>query len=277
MRRRPEDQGASHVNRVFVGFVNATFVVKAVEYEPTCVGRTKATKSPGQWNTSSASCSAGFIARKSITNPVCDSGTRDRACRSRIQAFTRADDLINFATMTAVPFDQFLIQNKSRVVEIDGPAAIFDSDAPVDEPHIDAAETRLGVPLPASYRTFLRVCGSGRWCGDYVAPPEDLYAFDEDCGAMEGFVALVHNVGGVGNFVAMNPHEQTAPGEWALYYCSHDPFGFGRIAASFEAWAREAVTALEENQDLYEKAADDVARTWRSFRANTRKWWQFWR
>lgn len=75
----------------------------------------------------------------------------------------------------------------------------------------------------------------------------------------------------------MNPREQTAPGEWALYYCSHDPFGFGRIADSFESWARDAVTAFEENGDLYGKAADDVERTWRSFRAKTKKSWQFWR
>jgi len=180
--------------------------------------------------------------------------------------------------MTTVAFEQFLSHNKSRFVEIDGePAAIFDPNAPVDEQHIDVAEARLGVQLPASYKTFLRVCGSGQWCGDYVAAPEGLYPFDQDCGEMEGFVALVHNVGGLGNFVAMNPREQTVAGEWALYYCSHDPFGFGRLADSFESWAREAVTAFEEGDDLYGKAADDVEQTWRSFRAKTKQWWQFWR
>ena len=57
---------------------------------------------------------------------------------------------------------------------------------------IDAAEMQLGLALPASYKTFLRVCGSGLWCGDYVAPPEDVYPFDEDCGDMQGFLALVY-------------------------------------------------------------------------------------
>lgn len=180
--------------------------------------------------------------------------------------------------MTTTAFEQFLTQNKSRLLALDGQRAkIFDPDAPVDEQHITAAEIRLGVPLPASYKTFLRVCGSGQWCGDYVAPPEDLYPFDEDCGDMEGFVALVHNVGGCGDYVAMNPREQTGPAEWALYYCSHDPIGFGKIAGSFESWAREAVTTFEENGDLYGKAADDVKQTWRSLRVKTKKWWQFWR
>jgi hypothetical protein len=140
--------------------------------------------------------------------------------------------------MTTVAFEQCLSQNKSRFAQIDAqPTATIHPNAPVDDRHINAAEMRLG----------------GR------------------------AAVLVHNVGGSGNFVAMNPREQTASGEGALYYCSHDPFGFGEIADSFESWTREAVTAFEENDDLYGKAADDVEQTWRSFRAKTKKWWQFWR
>jgi hypothetical protein len=185
-------------------------------------------------------------------------------------------------TTAAARFEGFLTQNKSRSVSVDGnPSGIFESDAPTDaladEQHVQAAEVRLGVPLPASYKTFLRICGSGRWCNDYVTSPEDVYAFDDDCDDMEGFVTLVHNVRGVGDYVAMNPHEQTGPEEWALYYCSHDPPGHGKIADSFESWAREAVTAFEKNEDLYSKADDDVYRAWRSSRAKTKKWWQFWR
>jgi hypothetical protein len=174
-------------------------------------------------------------------------------------------------------FEQFLTQNTSRFAEIDFQAeGLWDSDAPVDQQHIDAVERRLGVTLPASYKTFLRVFGSGQWCGEYVAPPDNVYCFDEVFDDMEGFVALVHNVRGVGDYVAMNPREQTGPGEWALYYCSHDPFGFGKIADSFESWAREAVAAFEKNEDLYAKADADVGQTWRSYRARNKKWWQFW-
>ncbi|HEY9467155.1 MAG TPA: SMI1/KNR4 family protein [Vicinamibacterales bacterium] len=149
--------------------------------------------------------------------------------------------------MTTVTFEQFLSQNKSRFARIDAEStATIHPNAPVDDRHINAAEMRLGVQLPASYKTFLRVCGSGQWCGGAGR----RLSLRPGHGDWEGFVALVHNVGGLGNFVAMNPREQTAPGEWALYYCSHDPFGFGRIADSFESWTREAVTAFEENDDL---------------------------
>ena len=175
-------------------------------------------------------------------------------------------------------FAQFLERNKSRLVESDrARVAIFEPDAAVEAQHIATAERQLGLALPASYKTFLRVCGSGLWCGDYVAPPEGVYPFDEDCGDMEGFLALVHNVRGAGNFVSMNPREQTAAGEWALYYCSHDPFGFGRIADSFESWTRGTLAAFEANESLYDKAADDVERTWRRFRAQSKKRWQFWK
>jgi hypothetical protein len=180
--------------------------------------------------------------------------------------------------MNSDSFAQFLERNKSRFVERDGErVAVFELDAVVEAPRIDAAEAQLGLALPTSYKTYLLACGSGLWCGDYVAPPEAIYPFDEDCGDMEGFVALVHNVDGVGNFVAMNPREPAGLGEWALYYCSHDPFGFGKIADSFESWAREAVTAFDANNDLYAKVADDVERTWRSFRARNKKRWQFWK
>jgi hypothetical protein len=83
------------------------------------------------------------------------------------------------------------------------------SDALSNEQHIHAAEKRLGVPLPASYKTFLQVCGAGQWCSDYVMSPKDVYAFDEAVDDMEGFVTLVYNVRGVGDHVAMNPREQT--------------------------------------------------------------------
>jgi hypothetical protein len=150
------------------------------------------------------------------------------------------------ARMASVAFDQFLVQNKSRTIKMDGKiVAIFERVVPVIDEHLNAAEQRLGVPLPASYKTFLRVCGSGRWCGDFVVPPEDVYAFDQECSDMAGFVALVHNVGGIGDFVAMNPREATAAGEWTLYHCSHDPFGSRKIADSFEAWTRDALADFE--------------------------------
>lgn len=61
--------------------------------------------------------------------------------------------------MTTSAFEQFLVQNKSRSVVLEGmPVAIFKADARVDEQHLSAAEKRLGVPLPASYKIY-----TSRW------------------------------------------------------------------------------------------------------------------
>jgi hypothetical protein len=180
--------------------------------------------------------------------------------------------------MTITTFEQFLIQNKSRVVQGRGtPVRLFEPGVSHVPPRMNATNEPLGVPLPASYETFIKVCGPGRWCGVVVAAPEDLYPFDDNCGEMEGLIGLVYNVRGVGDFVAMNPNEQTGPGEWAMFYCSHDPLGCVRMADSFESWAREAVAAVESHVDLYAKAADEAGQAFhRGMRAKLRSWWRFW-
>ena len=120
---------------------------------------------------------------------------------------------------------------------------------------IERAESVLGVNLPGSYKYFLLRCGPGAWCGERVACPSELYAFDADCLQIEGFIPLVHNVRGVGDYVAINPADVEAAGERPVYYCSHDPFGYVEIAASFEGWARRIAEAHRRGVDLYASAA----------------------
>jgi hypothetical protein len=192
---------------------------------------------------------------------------------------------VRFAPVNRQPLDDeimeafatFLRESMSRRLVVDGvELPVFTGAALVSEQDILSAESSLNCPLPASYKTFVLTCGSGEWCGDFVASPAAVYSFD-DCGEMTGFLPLVHNVAGVGDFVAMNPTEHTAPNEWALYYCSHDPFGYGRVANSFEQWARESLAAMEAGEYLYAKATPSVEKTWREYRTCPRRWWQFWR
>lgn len=175
-------------------------------------------------------------------------------------------------------FEDFLTANRSRSLEMgDDAVPVFNVLGPVSEDLLLAAEAHLGSQLPRGYKQFVLACGSGEWCGDLVAAPSAVYAFDEDCGGMEGFLTLVHNVRGVGDFVAMNPNEQTGPEEWALYYCSHDPFGFAKVADTFEEWAREALVAMETGSDPYDKLYAAVDETWKAYRKDSKRWWQFWR
>jgi SMI1 / KNR4 family (SUKH-1) len=125
----------------------------------------------------------------------------------------------------------------------------------VTPPEIELAESNLGVNLPDSYKYFLLRCGSGMLCGEWVAHPSELYAFDADCLQMEGFVPLVHNVRGVGDYLSINPADEEAAGERPVYLCSHDPFGYVEIAVSFEEWSRKITEAQRQGVDLYASAA----------------------
>ena len=147
-------------------------------------------------------------------------------------------------------FDKFLGECLSQGAQIFAPdgGSVAASD-------IESAESSIGVALPASYKRFLLRCGSGTWCGERVAHPSELYAFDSDCLQMEGFIPLVQNVRGVGDYVAINPADAEIAGERPVYYCSHDPLGYVEIASSFEEWARKVAEAQRRGVDLYEPAA----------------------
>lgn len=151
-------------------------------------------------------------------------------------------------------------------------------DEEVTSSDIEQAEMALGIKLPHSYRKFLLTCGSGTWCGDWVPPPIALGAFDEDCWEMAGFVTLVHNVQLVGDFIAINPADPEKNGERPVYYCSHDPFGYARIAASFEDWCRKTLEGERTGTIIYIEVEDVVYAKWKEYLASQpKKCWQFWR
>jgi hypothetical protein len=126
---------------------------------------------------------------------------------------------------------------------------------------VEMAEKLLGIDLPPSYKLFVSTIGHGIWCGEIVKRPSGLYAFDSDCEDMEGFVALVENAGGVGDYLAINPSDPATAGERPVYYCGHDPFGYEKVAGSFEDWVRGALDKMED----------------RLGKIGTKKpWWQFW-
>lgn len=147
-------------------------------------------------------------------------------------------------------FDKFLQECLSHSSN-PGERLFVPDAAPVTDPDIESAESSLGINLPTSYKYFLLRCGSGAWCGGRIAPPSELYAFASDCLEMEGFVPLVHNVRGVGDYVAINPSDPEVAGERPVYYCSHDPFGYVGIARSFEEWSRKIAEARRQGVDLY--------------------------
>jgi hypothetical protein len=178
-------------------------------------------------------------------------------------------------------FTQFLDKHlaESRVAGPQRATRVFVPDGEtVSESDIKKVESDLGVSLPRSYRQFLLTCGPGLWCDDYIPHPRNLYAFDEDCWEIAGFVPLIHNVLGCGDHVAINPSEPDQDGERPLYYCTHDPFGYAQVATSFEEWCRKAVDVQGTDATVYDDVGDEVRAKWKEYLASQpKKWWQFWR
>lgn len=150
----------------------------------------------------------------------------------------------------------------------------------VTEAQLLSCEERLGIKLPQGYRLFMQTIGPGIWAHAGVAHPDNIYAFDADCGEMEGFVALAFNVDGCGNSVGINPKAE----EQTIYYFCHDPFGYAKVADNFEEWVRAiAGCQLKNPTNGTELYYDSVGRfTEVNLPGSTDKkvggkpWWQFW-
>lgn len=155
----------------------------------------------------------------------------------------------------------------------------------VEETEIQKAEDRIGTPLPESYKLFLRVLGPGCWCrANEISAPAGVEAFTEDNWGIGGFLAIVENVQGVGDYLAFNPADPLVEGERPVYYCSHDPYGYVKAADSFDLWARECAAAARRGEDFYQQFDEAVYASWMEYdrtmkaaKASTKSWWQFWR
>jgi hypothetical protein len=159
---------------------------------------------------------------------------------------------------------------------------------PVGEKEIQDAERRIGTPLPRSYKLFLQVLGPGCWCrANDIPTPAGVEAFAEGTWGVEGFFAIVDNVQGLGEFLAFNPADPEIDGERPVYYFSHDPYGYAKVADSFETWARECAAATRQGEDFYQQFDEAVHAKWIEYdkamkamkapEATSKKWWQLWR
>jgi hypothetical protein len=143
--------------------------------------------------------------------------------------------------------------------------------------------------LPNSHRTFIAAVGPGHWANGSgeVMPPGALYAFDADCWEMEGFVGLVDNASGVGDFIAVNPTDPVDAGERPVYYCGHDPFSVVRAADSFEDWIRQSAASDAKPSRRYQYLDEARSESYRRYTLAQssrskqavvgKRWWQFWR
>ncbi len=189
---------------------------------------------------------------------------------------TAYDEVFDEEVAFFVPLEELLPD--AALAGVDG----RDQVGPVPPSAINQAEARLGIELPEAYVYFVTHYGVGQWGEESIVHPSDLYRFDEEMWEMEGAIGLVANVLGVGDMAGIHPDKPKSDGEYPIYHFCHDPFGYGVVSPSFEQWMRDTIASFERtlsDPDVpgpYAAAQDEVYASWRRFRKETKKWWQFW-
>ncbi|WP_428934844.1 SMI1/KNR4 family protein [Streptomyces sp. ACT015] len=146
-----------------------------------------------------------------------------------------------------------------QVISAERLAAGWAGTGPADEGTIAAAEERLGIRLPRSYRTFLQVSdgwedigpvdlypvGDVGWfadlCADLVEAWSDLDFFAEQLAVLKRCLLIGDDNGGSGCYWLLHADGVQENGEWTAYEWwpgdGDDPEPY----ADFAAMAREAV------------------------------------
>lgn len=140
---------------------------------------------------------------------------------------------------------------------------------------LQEAMDKLGIRVPESYAQFCAVLGVGDFNDDLrMFDPSELYTFDMPGVEFDGFVAI--STDGLGNYLAFNPSEIAVEGEIAVYYCCHDPFGFGVASTSFCSFIQQLVENDFNYQELMENLSSFTEMEPPIVPQKSKPWWKVW-
>jgi len=172
------------------------------------------------------------------------------------------------------------IEKKIIVDKDNGREILFNRGNKVTQQDIDLAEERLGLSLPESYKDFIRNFGDANFFGLKIFHPNELYSFDSTNWEMEGFIPYAIDF--IERYHAFRPVKNIT--EYHIYVCSHDPFGYGKVADNFHEWCILNYKMME-NFEKGEKDFNhpfltvhkDIMDSWKRYKSTLpKKWWQFW-
>ncbi|MBC3873364.1 SMI1/KNR4 family protein [Undibacterium flavidum] len=138
----------------------------------------------------------------------------------------------------------------------------------------NAADT-LGFHLPESYLQFCIALGIGDFENELrMLNPSELYAFDMPGVKFDGFIAI--STDDCGNYLAFDPRESADNGELSVYYCCHDPFGFGIVAPSFGKLIQDLVDRRFKYGELIEDIPSFIEVDLPDVPKSNKPWWKLW-
>jgi hypothetical protein len=114
--------------------------------------------------------------------------------------------------------------------------------SPVNLASIETFEKEYGFSLPNDYREFLAVTNGCNFFGVDLQSIDDCFRVDAP--QLSQFVPFHTWIDG--NFSVFNVEEH-----FSVYYLSHDPLGYARIANSFQEWLRKVEAEIRSERQLY--------------------------
>lgn len=172
------------------------------------------------------------------------------------------------------------IENKKIVDKDNGQELLFVKASPSTEQEISKTENSLGLKLPSSFKDFMRYCGPANFFGLKIADLNELYQYDNNW-EMTGMIPFFTDP--MERYHCFKPIQNTD--EYEIYICSHDPYGYGKVADNFLEWCKlnySMMLNFEENIPNFVhpflSVDSDIRKSWMRYKHTLpKKWYQFWK
>ena len=125
---------------------------------------------------------------------------------------------------------------------------IYRAGKPNSAEDLGKIEKEYDFIFPEQVRLLLLNLGQGE-IGDFrIQGPEMIYPFDSDLGNLAGYITFATDI--LGNHFAFDP-KSDKPEE--IYYCSHDPLGYGKVASNIKSLLESFVKAAYDTVSVTDK------------------------
>lgn len=134
-----------------------------------------------------------------------------------------------------------------------GEKNLYEPGISLNDSDLDELEKRYNFSFPLSIKQFLLGLGCGSINDLNIPHVDGIYPFDKENGIIEGYIAIATDI--LGNYIAFNPNGDDSE---VIYYCSHDPVGFGLCSKNIITLTKDFVESgfdimqVTDNVDLQE-------------------------
>ena len=126
-----------------------------------------------------------------------------------------------------------------------GEKNLYEPGEKLIESDLSSIEKEHDFVFPELIREFLLDLGCGTVNDLYIHHVNMIYPFDSNNGKIQGYVTFASDTSG--NYFAFNPHGSD---QEVIYYCSHDPSGYGICANNMNKFLKDFISAWDKVMNL---------------------------